>query len=117
MYWALGIILQMSLISIKLGGLKSYFNPPKKIHISCDTAFDLNGIDTQWTERLSYGRFIQIRDALHPERGESDIGDKCHQLRAAIQYLNQHAKRAFVLGRQFSFDEGGIASKSRYKPV
>jgi hypothetical protein len=45
--------------------------------------------------------------ALHPEQGESEIGDKCHQLCAAVQYLNQHAKRAFVLGCHCSFDEGG----------
>jgi 7,8-dihydro-6-hydroxymethylpterin-pyrophosphokinase len=31
--------------------------------------------------------------ALHPEMGESNIGDKCHQLRTAIQYLNKHAKK------------------------
>ena len=53
MYWALGIILKMSLVSIRLGGLKTYFNPPTKIHISCGSTFDLQGIDSQWTERLS----------------------------------------------------------------
>ena len=31
--------------------------------------------------------------------------------------LNEHAERAFIPGRQFSFDDGEIASKSRYNPV
>jgi hypothetical protein len=38
-------------------------------------------------------------------------------LRAAIVSLNTHAKRAFILGGHCSFNEGGIASKSRYNPV
>ena len=54
---------------------------------------------------------------LETEDGISEISDKCHQLRAAIQFLNEHAKKSFILGRELSFDEGGIASKSRYNPV
>jgi hypothetical protein len=46
-----------------------------------------------------------------------EIGDKCHQLRAAIQFLNKHAKKSFILGCEISCDEGGIASKSCYTPV
>ena len=45
------------------------------------------------------------------------VGDKCHQLRSAIQFLNEHARKTFIPGRYLSFDEGGIASKSRYNPV
>jgi hypothetical protein len=67
--------------------------------------------------RLTYARFIQIRAALRPEIGESNINDKCHQLHSGIQFLNDHAKRTFIPGRYLSFDEGGIASKSRYNPV
>ena len=75
-------------------------------------------MDTNWTDnRLTYKHFLQIRAAIHPEDGTSEIGDKCHQLRAAIQFLNKHAKKSFILGRELSFDEGGIASKSRYNPV
>ena len=66
---------------------------------------------------MSEYRFKQIRAAFHPESGVSSVSDKCHQLRACINSLNEHAKRAFVLGRECSFDEGGIASKSRYNPV
>ena len=61
--------------------------------------------------------FCQIHAALHPEIGSSTIGDRCHQLHASIESLNAHAKRSFILGRQCSFDEGGIANKSRYNPV
>jgi hypothetical protein len=47
----------------------------------------------------------------------SSVGDKCHQLRASITSLNEHAKRVFIPERECSFDEGGIMSKSRYNPV
>ena len=118
MFHTFGMILKMSLVSICLGGLKAYFNPITKLYISCNEAIELRTVDTNWTdERLTYKRFLQIRAALHPEDGVSDIGDKCHQLRAAIQFLNEHAKKSFVLGRELSFNEGGIASKSRYNPV
>ena len=107
-----------SLVSICLGGLKAYFNPIKKLYISCDDVINLKTIETNWTdERLAYKRFLQIRAAIHPEDGVPEIGDKCHQLRAAIQFLNDHAKKSFILGRELSFDEGGIASKSCYNPV
>eukprot|EP00956_Cyclotella_meneghiniana_P008474 scaffold11429_cov48-Cyclotella_meneghiniana.AAC.4 len=43
--------------------------------------------------------------------------DKCYQLRAEIESLNYHAKKTFVPGRYLSFDEGGIANKSRFNPV
>jgi hypothetical protein len=112
------MILKMSLVTVRLGGLKAYFNPEKKIYLSCDKAVDLNVIRTNWTdEHLTYKCFLQIRAGLHPEDGESDTGDKSHQLCSAIQHLNQHAKKTFVLGRECFFDEGVIASKPRYNPV
>ena len=118
MFHAFGMILKMSLVSICLGGLKAYFNPITKLYISCNEAIELKTVDTNWTnDRLTYKHFLQIRAAIHPEDGTSEIGDKCHQLRAAIQFLNGHAKKSFILGRELSFDEGGIASKSRYNPV
>ena len=54
---------------------------------------------------------------LETEDGIAEISDKCHQLRAAIQFLYEHAKKSFILGRELSFDGGGIANKSRYNPV
>jgi hypothetical protein len=118
LFHTFGMILKMSLVTIRLGGLKAYFNPITKLYISCDEAIELRTVDTNWTdERLTYKRFLEIRAALHPEDVVSDIGDKCHQLRAAIQFLNEHAMKPFILGRELSFGEGGIASKSRYNPV
>ena len=95
----MGMILKMSLVNICLGGLKAYFNPINKLYISCDDVIKLKTIETNWTdERLMYKRFLQIRAAIHPEVGVLEIGDKCHQLRAAIQFLNDHAKKSFILG-------------------
>jgi hypothetical protein len=118
MFHTLGMILKMSLVNIRLGGLKTYFNPLKKLYISCDKVIKLRSIERNWTyEHLRYKRFLQIRAALHPEDGVSEIGDKCHQLRATLQFLNKHAKKLFILGCKISFDKGGIASKLRYNPV
>jgi hypothetical protein len=55
---------------------------------------------------------LQVRAALHPEDGDLGIDNKCHQLLSAIQHLNEHTRKTFILGRECSFDEGGIASKS-----
>jgi hypothetical protein len=75
---------------------------------------ELRSIKMNWTdEHLKSKSFLQIWATLHPEDGVSEIGDKCHQLRAAIQFLSEHAKKSFILGREILFDEGGIASKSR----
>jgi len=66
-----------------------------------------------WLHKLgimSENQFQQIRAALHPEGRVSCVGDKCHQLHATIDSLNKHAKRAFVLDCECSFDEGGKAS-------
>jgi len=94
MFHTLGMILKMSLVNIRLSGLKVYFNPIKKLFISCDDVIDLKTIETNWTdERLTYKHFLQIRPAIHPEEGVSEVGDKCRQLRAAIQFLNDHAKK------------------------
>ena len=51
------------------------------------------------------------------ERGESRIWDKVHQLWYALNCLNISSKRTFVPGIDLSFDEGGVASLSKYNPV
>lgn len=99
MFHALGIILKMRLVNILLGGLKAYLNPITKGYITCDNAID------------------QIQAALYPEDGESNVGDKCHQWHAAIQYFNEHDKKSFIIGDQLSFNEGCITCKSHYNPV
>ncbi len=75
-------------------------------------------MDTSWTDdSLTSKHFFQIRATIHPEDGISEISYNCNQFRATIKFLNEHAKKSFILGRELSFDEGGIASKSRYNPV
>jgi hypothetical protein len=46
MFHTLGMILKMSLVNIRLSGLKVYFNPIKKLFISCDDVIDLKTIET-----------------------------------------------------------------------
>lgn len=41
MFHAQGMILKTSLVNIRLGGLKAYFNPITKVYITCDNAVDL----------------------------------------------------------------------------
>lgn len=45
MYHDAGMILKMSLVSIHLDELKTYFNAINKIYNSCDQAIDLKTID------------------------------------------------------------------------
>ncbi len=118
MYWTLGMILKMSLINFNFGGIRNYFIPMKKVYPT-SKGVDVLGLNsTEWYNRkFSYGRFIQIRAAIRPEFGETNISDKCHQLRTTINYLNNHAKKTFIPGCFLSFDEGGIANKSKYNPV
>ena len=102
MFHTFGMILKMSLVSIRLGGLKAYFNPITKLYISCNKAIELRTVDTNWTdEHLTYKHFLQIQAALHPEYRVLDIGDKCHQLRADIQFLNEHTKNPLFLVENF----------------
>ena len=44
-------------------------------------------------------------------------GDKCYQLRRALNQFNTSAKAAFKIPRNMAFDEGGIGTRSRYCPV
>ncbi len=66
---------------------------------------------------MSYYWFVQIWAAFHPESGISQEWDKCHQLRNVINQLNKAAKLMFIPGKEMSFNEGGIPSKSNYNPV
>ena len=61
MFRMLGMILKMSLVNICLGGLKAYFNPLKKLYISCDKVIELRSIKMNWTDKhLTYKCFLQI---------------------------------------------------------
>ncbi len=66
---------------------------------------------------MSYATIVQICATFHPESGTSQEQYKCHQLRNAINHLKKAAKHTFVLGKEMSFDEDDIPSKSNYNPV
>ncbi len=66
---------------------------------------------------MSLCRFKEICASFHPELGTSKVGDKCHQLRHALNTLNAASMRTFIPGIDLSFDEGGVASRSRFNPV
>eukprot|EP00957_Ditylum_brightwellii_P012990 981617-Ditylum_brightwellii.AAC.1 len=70
---------------------------------------------SSWAEEImSLGRFRQIKSAYHPETGTSAVGDKCHQPRYLIQKINKAAKETFHFGPCMAFDEGGVATCSRF---
>ena len=112
-----GIMLRISLEPRKMGGYLSYFTENPTVHIGDGYSIELRGFDPWAKEIMSLVRFKQIRSAFHPEAETSMCNDKCHQLRYFIRMFNSKAKNVFSLGPNVSFDEGGIAMRSRYCPV
>jgi len=114
MYHFLGITLRISLSPIDYGGYQAYFSPHHR------RVLDLEIEDTKgFAQRyMSLIRYKQIRSAFHPEnRSCREAGDKCYQLRHAINNLNQAAKNVMHIGENVTFDEGGIGSRHRLNPV
>jgi Transposase IS4 len=67
---------------------------------------------------MTLTRYKQIRSSFHPEdRSSGDAGDKCYQLRHAINTLNAAASNVKWIGLDVAFDEGGIGSRHRRNPV
>ena len=112
-----GIMLRISLDPRKMGGYTSYFQDNPIITLSNGYSVQLRGFDPWAKEVMPLIRFKQIRGAFHPEAGSTSCGDKCHQLRYFIRRFNECAQKVFHLGPNVSFDEGGVAMKSRYCPV
>ena len=112
-----GCVLKMSIDDRKLGGYKAYFGSDVQVNLSNTYSVNLSHYPAWAKNYFTLFRFKQIRAALHPEVGASSIGDKCHQLRFGINQLNAAARRTFVPGANLSFDEGGVASRSRMNPV
>ena len=112
-----GIMLRISMEPRKMGGYVSYFEENPVINIGDHYSVQLRGYNPWAKNVMSLSRFKQIRSAFHPEAGDSDCGDKCHQLRYFIRMFNKKARVVFELGPDFSFDEGGIAMRGRYCPV
>ena len=112
-----GIMLRISLEPRKMGGYCTYFADNTTLHLDSNYSVQLRGYNAWAKEIMPLIRFKQIRSAFHPETGESECGDKCHQLRYFIRMYNYMAKEVFHLGPNVSFDEGGVAMRSRYCPV
>ena len=112
-----GIMLRISLEPRKMGGYSSYFTDNSNVQIGTGYSVELRGYSAWAKDIMTLVRFKQIRSALHPESGESQCHDKCHQLRYFIRMFNYMARDVFHLGPDVSFDEGGVAMRSRYCPV
>ena len=112
-----GIMLRISLEPRKMGGYTTYFTDNSSMSIGHGYNVELQGYHAWAKEIMPLIRFKQIRSAFHPEAGDSQCNDKCHQLRYFIRMFNYMAKDVFYLGENVSFDEGGVAMRSRYCPV
>ncbi len=112
MYHFLGILLKMFLISLDVNGFQSLWYLHTQVTLS--PTFQLKIKDyPSWTQQyISYSRFVQIHAAFHPESRYKAEEDKCHQLRIAITHFNKAAMHTFIPGRELSFDEDSIPSKS-----
>ena len=112
-----GIMLRISLEPRKMGGYVSYFTDNPTVVCGDGYSIQLRGYDPWARDVMTLVRFKQIRSAFHPESENSRCNDKCHQLRYFIRLFNSKAKEVFDLGPNISFDEGGVAMRSRYCPV
>ena len=114
MHWYLGITLKISLAPIDGGGYTAYFRTNEKI-ICGKTIKNSRGFAYHY---MSLWRYQQIRSAFHPESRTAGLGgDKAHQLRTAVNAFNAAAGYAFCVGGYLTFDEGGIACRSRRCPI
>ncbi len=100
-----------------INGFKSLWYLLTHASISLTCQFVIKDYPSWTNHYISYSRFVQICAAFHPESGTSQEGDKYHQLRYDINRLNKAAKHTFTSGKEMSFNEGGIPSKSNYDPI
>jgi hypothetical protein len=117
-----GIILRISMQEIDAGGYAAYFQPDDRVvrtgygpDAETKTLPDTQG----WARRyMSLIRFKQIRGAFHPmDKVAGRGGDKCYQLRSALNRLNAASKITFIPSGNLAFDEGGVSCRSRLCPV
>jgi Transposase IS4 len=114
MYHFLGITLRISLSPIDWGGYGAYFAAGNRKVLGVEIA-KTDGFARHY---MTLNRYKQIRAAFHPEdRIAGNAGDKCYQLRHAINTLNQAANNSKYIGENVTFDEGGIGSRHRLNPV
>ena len=103
------------------GGIEQYFKELSSSY-SMGTGENLNITEPNqepWASQyMTLKRFKQILRAFRSEVGPNpNVPDKAYQMRSGCETLNHGARRTFILGRYVSFDEAGIASKSRMNPM
>ena len=104
----------MSIEPCHMGGYASYFSPTQQQRLGKAYSVQLTGY-SGWAEAaMPLKRFCQIRSAFHPEFGVSSVGNKCHQLRYLIRNINHAAARTYNVGKNVTFDEGVIATRTRF---
>ena len=120
MYRFFGILLKISMNYRDSGGYTSYFSDKNKFVHAGDGITPMEIVGTAGIIRryMSLKRFKQIRGAFHPEEKKiGEGGDKCYQLRFAINSFNNAAMSFFEVPRDLTFDEGGCGCRSRFCPV
>lgn len=120
MYHFLGIMLKISLSPVDGGGYPIYFNKENSriAYSTEESPVVINNSAGFASDIMTLGRFKQIRMAYHPEDKAAAVGgDKCYQIRNALNTCNCAAKDSFTVGCNLTFDEGGIGCRSRFCPV
>ena len=116
-----GILMKMSNDGRSVGGYEQYF-------VEGSTSVSIGGgAGNSYTayehfpwakEMMSLNRFKQCMAAYRSQADRVNTGiDKAAQLRRPLEAINRAAKKTFRPGRQVSFDEGGVASRSRLNPI
>ena len=122
MYRFWGILLKISIMERDSGGHPAYFDSNnRRIYLGKYKSGPWKEVTDSagWAQNhMSLARFKQIRGAFHPEEKFVGMGgDKCYQLRAAINQLNDGSKKTFIPSGNLAFNEGRIACRSRFCPV
>ena len=115
----LGILLKISLDGRRRGGYMQYFLESKRtVTLGRGLHKEIKG-HTPWAKDImDVKRFKQILNAFRTVGSRlKNVEDKAYQLRNACQAISTGASRTFRMGRYMSFDEGGVASRSRYNPI
>jgi hypothetical protein len=96
----LGILLRISIEPRDLGGYRAYFCAENRlVHLGPNKSIEL--LNTKgWAQNyMNFQRFLQIRQAFHPEQKHAGVGgDKCYQIRFALNHLNMVSRQTFTLG-------------------
>jgi hypothetical protein len=115
----LGILLRISMEPRDLGGYRAYFSAENRV-VQLGSNKSIEILNTKgWAQHyMNFQRFLQIRQAFHPEQKHAGVGgDKCYQIRFALNHLNKVSRETFHAGPSLTFDEGGIPTRSRFCPV